>query len=511
MTILATHRGVLFVHNLVTAITSLAIMSEQAAPFSTSKKLNFPEEFEKTQRDKLLADHRYSLLIQDLIEYSGKLDLGSIDQILSAVQRLDHCHYRLFGSLLRRVYSLELAPADLSTAISVGQALEWAGFAKAQTYFQRLSDLVAQEADKMSNRDLLNALVLFSKISSVFPSVLSVASLSLQGRIPQLPDRQLGIAAIAVSEYGNIVPAATATVDLIASAMCSRSPPLRDMIRVSVALRRCNVFHAELLAKSWRSVMSELEIHTSARERMEASVASISDIATLVESCAHFGHVTAADLREQVLPYILDNLDVVTEESAIKLLLGLAMAPEAVTAVTAPTVALLIRKIAAATDSWERHMLKIICIIFSKIMNFDFVDAEFRKLVVDASLAHWLMDRRGYGVPYPELSEPLFLAMREEFSDQKMLFNEWIPNSPFNADILLPDARVVVLVLSRFASNGGLVGVDLLQQKLIQQLGWTVVPVDRNLIRAAQLGCAGLLGEIHTVLGTSNPNPYPLA
>jgi hypothetical protein len=119
-------------------------------------------------------------------------------------------------------------------------------------------------------------------------------------------------------------------------------------------------------------------------------------------------------------------------------------------------------------------------IIVAKAMQFDFVDAEFRKLVTDACLAHWLVGRRGYGVPYPEVSQWLFSALAQEAEGEKLLFNAWIPDSPYNADILLPDQRVALLVLSRFGSHGKPVGVDLVQQRLIESLGWRVVAIDRR-------------------------------
>lgn len=67
-----------------------------------------------------------------------------------------------------------------------------------------------------------------------------------------------------------------------------------------------------------------------------------------------------------------------------------------------------------------------------------------------------------------------------------MQFNAWIPNSPYNADILIPDDRTAILVLSRFGSDGKPVGTDLLQVKQIESLGWRVIALDRKQLMELQ-------------------------
>jgi hypothetical protein len=119
-------------------------------------------------------------------------------------------------------------------------------------------------------------------------------------------------------------------------------------------------------------------------------------------------------------------------------------------------------------------------IFFSKILQFDFVESELKKFVIDSCLAHWLLSRRGYGVPYPEVSQSMFSAVKEAFEDSSILFNEWIPNSPYNGDIVFPNEKIVVFVLSRFSDTGRPVGIDLVQVDLVRRLGWHVIPVDRK-------------------------------
>ena len=484
LTILVTQRGVLFVHNLLTALTCVADMAQQSVPFAKAKRLQYPDQFSKVERDSLLADPRYVLLIRDLIDHSGKLDLKSIDSILISLQKLDHCHYRLFGALLKQVYASDLGSTDVATALSIGQSLEWGGFGRAETFYHNLSLLVECSAATLPKRDFLNSLILFSKLDKLYVGVAQTLARQLPRRTHSMTSRELGIAALAVSEFGSVVDGAGAAVQAISQTM-SESSSVRDLTRVAIGLRRTNIENRQFMQLAWTRGIGEIVQCSNLRERMDPSIATLSDLAMLVSSCAHFGVGSAEDLSTTVLPYIIDNVDVVTEEAAIRVLATVSMFPSAVTSATSPTVALLMRKVAASTDSWERHKNWLIHVFFSKIINFNFIKADLRKLVVDASLAHYLQARRGYGVPYPEVSKPLFHALSDCIDDmggELMEFNQWIPDTPYNADILIPSKRIAVLVMSRFSSAGSPVGTDLLQTKHIESLGWKVIPVDKSLL-----------------------------
>jgi hypothetical protein len=485
--ILVTHRGALFLHNIITALSVLGRMRKHAVPFEKTKRMKLPDELQNIENDILLDDPRLALLISDLIESSDKLDIKSIEMILMSLHELNHCHYRLIGSLLKRLYQLDLDHEALGVAISIGQVLQWGGFGKAETFFRRLSSLLTEEASTIDRSCLMNSLVLYSKLPCCHIETLDALCLSLQRNLSSLTCSQLGIAAIAASEFGEAVPNSQETLKLLAGEVGRRaeSIEIRDSVRVAVGLRRTNVESPEFIKKVWSLAVNELKACVQTRERLDASVASISDMATMVDAAAHFGLCKVEDLRQVILPYIVDHIDLVTEESAIKLLFGLSSAPESITLAHAPAVSLLIRKVGAATDSWERSKSKLMSIFFSQVMEFDFVDSHFRKFILDSSLAHWLMARRGYGVPYPETSAPLYQAVREALEPSvKCLFNEWIPNSPFNADILFPDERIAVVVLSRFSDCGSPVGTDLIQVNLIKRLGWQVLALHRKRVIA---------------------------
>jgi hypothetical protein len=455
--------------------------------------------FADVKHDELLSDSRFSLLIQDLVDQSPKLDLESIDKILSSLQKLDHCHFKLFGALLKRIYSIRLSDESLSTALSIGQTLQWGGFGKAETFFSQLSEFLTLAAPSMHLKELLNATMLYSKLPSVHPEVMGVLSKSIQSVVSEFSSRDAGFAAIAVSEYGESIENASSCIRALAQALVEREAATRDLVRVAIALRRTNAWAPQVLQKAWSQTRSDILSALQFRERLEPSLASISDIASLLDSVAHFGLCDPAELRDVFLPYIADHIDLVTEESAIRILFALSTVPNSVTVANAPYVSLLLRKIASATDSWERHKSKLLTVFFAKCMQFDFVDAELREFVVQSCLSHWLMGRRGYGVPYPELSESLYAAVKNA-SDEICVFNEWIPHSPFHADIVFPEEKVCVLVLSRFSDVNKPVGIDLVQVQLIERLGWTVIPIDRK--RLSELP---LVEVVQSITDSLNP------
>ncbi len=91
-------------------------------------------------------------------------------------------------------------------------------------------------------------------------------------------------------------------------------------------------------------------------------------------------------------------------------------------------------------------------------------------------------------VPFPDDSRILWQQVSDAGLASNALLNEWIPNSPFHADILIPERRVAVLVLSQFDALNATqpVGTDALQCDLIKQLGWEVIPIDRKQIRSGK-------------------------
>ena len=486
-----THRGVMFVHNLVTSLNLLSQMSSESLPFSKLKKFKFPAEYEKTVKDKMLEDPRYVLLIRDLIDYSDKLDLKSIESILSSLQKLDHCHYRLLGSILKRIYAIDLV--DVSLSISIASTLQWAGFGRADMFFNKLENLLVDECLGLTSSEYLHALVIFSKLDKYHPKLYEVLAQHLPKHANSLSSKQMGIAAIAISEYGKVNSHVGGCVEILSNYLSTKMNH-RDLVRGCVALRRTNFRNAKLLLYANEILMKSVETHLQRKEKIEVS--SISDLAQFFESFAHFQHTTHLHTTHELLgKYLEEHVDVITEDSAIRFLYFYSIFPKLVNAETASVINLLIRKIGSTSSAiWEKHLMKICFIFFAKCVyrQFDVCDSEFRKFVIDKALAQYVTNRQGYGVVYPQESFLLYNSVLNRDSTHpirmhtnavsQLAFNSWIPESPFNGDVVCSNSKSVVFVFSKFDQFGNPVGTDLAQMRLVESLGWNVFPVDRNTI-----------------------------
>ncbi|CAE7519481.1 unnamed protein product [Symbiodinium natans] len=76
LALLVTHRGVFFVHNLVTAIQVLASLAEDTK--------------DPMEVNRLLRDPRYDVLLRDLFHFVPKLDFLAMTNVACSLQQLDH-------------------------------------------------------------------------------------------------------------------------------------------------------------------------------------------------------------------------------------------------------------------------------------------------------------------------------------------------------------------------------------------------------------------------------------
>ncbi|CAE7905097.1 unnamed protein product [Symbiodinium microadriaticum] len=89
LALLVTHRGVFFVHNLVTAVQVLGSLAEDAKdPMAVNR---------------LLRDPRYDVLLRDLFRFVPKLDFLAMTNVACSLQQLDHKCARLAMSALDAV------------------------------------------------------------------------------------------------------------------------------------------------------------------------------------------------------------------------------------------------------------------------------------------------------------------------------------------------------------------------------------------------------------------------
>ncbi|UKK02510.2 hypothetical protein MACK_002603 [Theileria orientalis] len=63
-------------------------------------------------RDAIIRDERYDLLLQDLYVNKNKLDVISICNVIMTLDALDHRYYRLYNGLLKRLLSMDITFED---------------------------------------------------------------------------------------------------------------------------------------------------------------------------------------------------------------------------------------------------------------------------------------------------------------------------------------------------------------------------------------------------------------
>lgn len=137
------HRGVFYVHNLVTAIQLIAIVS-----LNTTTNV--------IQLCSLDSDERFNLLISDLKENRKHLDLVALINILLSLQRLGIKNYSVFNAFLEPLLNMNLESKnkeDLTKAIRAAQVYKWCGYTDGLLY-----DKVAQVIENgrfYLNKDLL--------------------------------------------------------------------------------------------------------------------------------------------------------------------------------------------------------------------------------------------------------------------------------------------------------------------------------------------------------------------
>lgn len=128
LTCLISHRGTFYLHNMITALQMLAILSLKATP---------------AQHTQLLSDDRFYLLLSDLREQRHNLDLIAIVNILVSLRTLNIKQYLVCNALLEPLYKqlpVRCTSYDtLAQLVRIMQVYRWCGYNDAH-YYSRCTD-----------------------------------------------------------------------------------------------------------------------------------------------------------------------------------------------------------------------------------------------------------------------------------------------------------------------------------------------------------------------------------
>lgn len=205
--LLVTHRGVFFIHNLVTAIQMLAHIAtnsdvyKQAAHLKLSygghtglNRNNHPERL----REDLLRDHRFDVLLRDLTRFGPRMDHLAVRDVLQALKVLDHKYYLIF----RRVYRplMDLPLPDVQTILDISDCFRWAGYAT-HPFFNRCSSELSR-IESLPKEDLVKLADVYGSLDKYRPALFAnIEKLILQHTAEDFTGKELATFATCFSKH----------------------------------------------------------------------------------------------------------------------------------------------------------------------------------------------------------------------------------------------------------------------------------------------------------------------
>eukprot|EP00913_Durusdinium_trenchii_P021637 g20331.t1 len=140
LALLVTHRGVFFVHNLVTAIQVMASLDEARDALAVNR---------------LLRDPRYDVLLRDLLRFVPKLDFLAMTNVVctNRVEWRVSTYYALFSRMLHPL--MQQPGPEVGTLLRCMEAYCWAGYYEQNHFFRRFAQVLAESLDALDAPQLV--------------------------------------------------------------------------------------------------------------------------------------------------------------------------------------------------------------------------------------------------------------------------------------------------------------------------------------------------------------------
>jgi len=482
LALVVTHRGVFFVHNLVTAVQMLAVLSQEAGDLIATNAL--------------LRDSRYDMLIRDVLRFVPKFDFLAMTNIACSLWQLQHKHYLLMTRMLRPL--LRQTVPDVATLLRCAQAYAWAGYRHEATFYERCAQELGAAASSMAPAQLVESCVVFGGVAQYHSSFFEQAESAVlerglfQARRDQTPSLQCedagenagfrpheaslvakAFAAHLRTAHDNVFDRLAAFVEMEAESMA-----LPDIARCFTAFRRMALRYEGAMQAGLVACAAPLTRAWALRSRAEG--VRTSDVAVLLECAAYFG--VDHELTRVALEYLADHADEISEASAIQVVYALSATGK--TGLLPGLLLLLFRKIGAGS-AWETHRMRVFHLWISQLLQFPWLDARLPRRCLDAGLRAWCLHRRGYGCAFP-LEARAMAAELEALGVRHRTFVA-VPGTPYEVDIAFGDRKDALLVMSEVSRNTmEPVGGALLQIRHLQARGWKCVVVPRRAWKALQ-------------------------
>eukprot|EP00438_Fugacium_kawagutii_P031240 Skav211071 [mRNA] locus=scaffold314:264324:265889:- [translate_table: standard] len=456
LALLVTHRGVFFVHNLVTAIQVLASLDEVSDPI----KLN-----------RMLRDPRYDVLLRDLGRFVPKLDFLAMTNVACSLKQLDHKYYSLFSRMLQPL--MQHPSPEISMALRCMEAYCWAGYHQQSHFFRRFAQFFSDSMSDLEVQQVVQGAVLFSSAAEYQEHFFEAAEQRL----------------VAEDNLSNLSPH---DFSLVASAFTAHLTTQHDALLIRVAqllethamdmdpvdIVRClRAFHRAVLCFPG-AIQAALQacsvpLYRAWLLRKPSPELQPVHVAELLESSAFFG--IHSDLVRIALEYLVDYVHEVPERAAIQVVFAMCMT--GTVGNHSRLLRFLFRKVGAGT-AWEKQRVRVFQIWVSQLLQFPWLDVRLKRRCIDAGLRAWCLHRRGYGCPHPEEVQQI----SENLDQMKVKHQRFlqVKDTPYELDLVIGDRKAALLVSSETARNTMTpVGGTLLQIKHLQDRGWRclVIPL----------------------------------
>eukprot|EP00929_Paragymnodinium_shiwhaense_P104659 TRINITY_DN69275_c0_g1_i1.p1 TRINITY_DN69275_c0_g1~~TRINITY_DN69275_c0_g1_i1.p1 ORF type:complete len:660 (-),score=101.84 TRINITY_DN69275_c0_g1_i1:90-2069(-) len=482
LALLVTHRGVFFVHNLVTAIQMLAALAEERG--------------DKLVVHELLRDPRYDLLVRDLLRFVPKLDFLAMTNVACSLWQLDHKHYLLLRRMLRPL--LKQPVPDMATLLRCAQAYAWAGYRAQNDFYTRCAQEMGAAADFLNTTQLVEACAVFGHVETYHQAFFVPAERVLlgQGLLLRQPaassgegatttalsvavaDRQLRpdeVSVIAKAFAAHLRTGHDSIFDAVAQyvAVEAENMSIPLLARCAGAFRRLVLRYDAAIEASLKRTSVELERAWLLRRRIKG--VRPSDVSTLLECAAYFG--IQSDMTRIALQYLEDHVDEVDEASAIQIVY--AMSALGCTGMLPNFLLLVFRKIGAGT-SWEADKIRVFHLWVCQLLQFPWLDVRLPRRCISGGLRTWVLHRRGYGSPFPR--EVRQIADELQLMGVSVQTFVPVPETPYEVDLAINGRKDALLVQSELSRNTlDPVGCTLLQLRHLRSRGWRCAVVPRRL------------------------------
>lgn len=460
LVLLVTHRGVFFVHNLVTAIQVLGALAEEVS--------------DNIATNSVLRDPRYDLLIRDLMRFIPKLDFLAMANVACSLRQLDHKHYTLLSRMLSPL--LKQVVPDVTTVLRCVQAYSWAGYQQQHQFYAHWAWVLAEAAPSLPAQQLVEACVLYGGAGQYHGQFFEATERALLGRHlieHELRPHEASLIASAFTSHLRIVHD---DILVSISSMLEREAPrmeVVDIVRCLSAFRRV-ALHLDSPMRAGLAACTVPLRHGWLLRRHAESIRS-ADVAKLLDCAAYFG--INMDIIRVALDYLDDHVDELSDRASIQTVYAMCMFGGIAT--HSRLLLYLFRKVGAGT-AWDAQRVLVFHLWVSQLLQFPWLDARLPRRCIDAGLRAWCLHRRGYGCPFPDEVRSVSAELAAMGVNHRPFVP--VPGTPYEVDIAVGRRKDALLVVSETSRNTFQpVGSTLLQIRHLEQRGWHCVVIPRRI------------------------------